>query len=596
MASRKKRPRKPPPRQATRTALAPLLPALLVVCLPVVCVPWLLDPFALPKQLGLAVAAASALVAFAWRPPAFPQLPGLRLAIGAVVLAEATAFVASVDHRGAVLGVYGYRFGLVSHLSALIVFLWAATAVRNVDTLVLLLRAALLPLMVVIAYALFQAAGADPFGWANEWGRSFSTMGNPNDLAGLLVLSVAFLAGIRPTANRGYALRLGGGFAAIAAALMTTESRSGLLGLGVALVALPAFARAARWEVAGRLALVSAGAVAVVSLFALGSGEAATLTSRFGRTFESNTVRAEGLGTRADVWRGTLAVLADHPTFGVGQDGLMVTFNQSQPAGLGFPFNEPTGTGTDTLVSSPHSAPLEVLVTLGPLGAIAAGLLFVVVAASYWRRLRRGDSPGLSFLGAGVAGYLVVAALNPLSLATVGLLSLLGGAAVGMDPRTQPATLALPKPARRALSLTAGAVLLAVLGWSAAILAADRQSYDAAAAAVRADDAGALRQARLAARLVPIESTYRRQEVQSLIQLGLTRDDRQRLEEGERQQVRFLRDFRGLALDYLTLARVRAILGLPGVETALRAAEAASPNGLDTRLGVAAVRAAGSGP
>lgn len=557
--------------------------------LPAAFLPHTYDPFSLPKQLLLVALAAAVALLLALFGAALPRSRvAMALGVG-FAAAELLAFAGSVDRLGSFAGVFGYRLGLLTHLSLALLFVGAAVGVRTPDALVRLCWWGLAGSAAVACYALLQFAGGDPFSWGGP-DAVFSTLGNPNDLAGYLVLSVAF-------AGAAWTLPGWRRFAALAALLVVdaalvvaTESRSGLIAMAAALVALPlllaacGLPRVAVW----RLAAASVAVGVVAAFFGALSGEAGVLESRFSRLLSQSAGETASAGTRLDLWRGTLAVIASHPLVGAGQDGLEVQFNRERPADLGPPFSQHASTGYDPLVASPHSLPLEVAVTLG----VPAAILAVTGAAwwlrRYWRLLRSRRSPQAAFLGAGLAGYLAMALFNPLPLASLAIVAILGGSVVGLTSTGQPVR---ARPGwQRATALAAGvgacvgALLLAGL-----YLAADSAAYEAVQAASRGDDAVAATKSRRAAALVPFEAAYRRQEIDALVNLSNGNKERAVLERARAKQVLFLEDFAGLAPDFLSLARLRVALGEPGVDVALAAARRASPYGVDTADEIARV-------
>lgn len=313
----------------------------------------------------------------------------------------------------------------------------------------------------------------------------------------------------------------------------------------------------------------------------MSSGRAEVFVGRFGKLFDGSATQTAGIRTRVDIWRGSLAVARHHPYFGVGQDGLIASFNRVRPSGLGSPFDERSPTGYDPLVSSPHSLPLEIFVTLGPLGAAGTVLLVTWLGAAYWRLLRRTPSLTVPFLGAGAVGYLAIAAFNPLSVAGIGQASVLAGAAAGLGASQRRYRLPAA-PIGKALARASSMIVLATMAFAALHFVADRQAFEAASAAANGDDETSARHARQAARMVPSESAYRRQDVQATANLGFSRTDDRIIRSAERKLQQFLVDFPGLAPDFLTLARLRIALGEPGVAAALAAAKDASPYGVNT--------------
>ena len=559
--------------------------------IPVAMLPQTFDPFLLPKQLALLSLAALLLVQITRTGFSLPHSRTATWALAAVEIAEVLAFAGASDRLGAILGNFGYRLGITTHVALGVVFLFTMSNVRDERDVLWLLRFGLVSAGLVTAYGLLQFAGGDPFDWTAKSSAVFSTIGNPNDLAGYAVLSVGSLGALMTLPRRFRYACLGIALTGLAATVVLSQSRSGVAGLVVALIALPVLAAANRWptEQVRRLSITLGGVVAGAILVGLVSGEAGLLRDRFARTFADSRTETSSVSTRVDIWRGSLAVFGEHPLFGVGQDGLLVNFNRERPPDLGPPFSQSSPTGYDPLVNSPHSFPIEVLVTLGVAGALSVLVLFAWLGRTFWCVLRARHSETLPFLGAAGAGYLVVAGLNPLSLPSLAQAAVFSGivAALAM---TEPRTAALRAQRWRRVSFAGAASLFtAVCLFSVMHLWADRQAFAAAEAAANMDDASAVRHAGNAARLIPFESAYRRQKVQALANQGSSRGDPALVRKALQEQTRFLREFPGLASDFIALARLQVALGEPGAVASLAAARDASPYGINTASDIANV-------
>jgi hypothetical protein len=124
------------------------------------------------------------------------------------------------------------------------------------------------------------------------------------------------------------------------------------------------------------------------------------------------------------------------------------------------------------------------------------------------------------------------------------------------------------------------------------LLWTDREAFQASVAAAAGNDRRAVQLSGNAAEFVPFEAAYRRQHVQALANLAFSSHDASVMQEANREQALFLSDFPGLPSDFLTLARIRLALGGAGVSSALDAAKAASPAGVNTAGDVASISAA----
>lgn len=559
--------------------------------LPLVFLPWTFDPFAIPRVALLFTFGVAALGSLSlrsarmdWRSPWFVGLACLCLAL-------ALSWMASIDRRNSILGNVGYRFGLITWVCLLAGGTLAAVSVRSQATLTHLLRFGLSVLGAVAVYAFVQALGADPFTWAENWDRSFSTLGNPNDLAAFAVLAVGFAGGLSSIQQRHIDWKAAGVLAVIVSLVALSGSRSGLGGLLIAGLVVLGGCRVAHWPVAEqRRFAITVGAILLVGIITAGaSGELAPLAKRTAEAFDRNS--SQGLGTRETIWKGSLAAYGAHPLFGLGPDGLLVEFGRHQPADLGYPFDESTGSGVDPLVGSPHSAVIEVLTTAGPVALAAIVLLAALIAARARGAMVRGDVPAMPFVAGALAGFLATAAINPLSIGTSAVFVVLAGSVVGVTARGPLPEVSAGRSARRAAIGTPVVGGCAALVLAAMVVAADSLAYRAGKADARHDDETAQQLARRAARLMPLDAEYARLYAQAAANRAFASRDPVLAAEAERRQLQFLGRFAGLANDYLLLARLRLAAGLPGVALALSEATNASPHGIDTAAGVAALEA-----
>ena len=563
------------------------------IALPVVFYPWTFDPVAIPRLaalLSLGTVAATAIMversSICWRAPWL-------WAVGSLALAFVLSWMASVDRKNAVLGNVGYRFGLVTWIALCLGFTLAAVVVRRNEQLATVLRGGLAVGALVATYALVQGLGADPFDWSEEWDRAFSTLGNPNDLAAFGVLAIAFVGGLPGVSHRRIGVGVASALIVIAGVVVLSGSRSGLLALFVGLVVALVFCRRGGWPAGQQHRLVAVlGAMAVFGIgVAAATGELADIISRTRSTFDGTS--PQGLSTRAAIWEGSASAYVAHPVFGVGPDGLLSDFGRHQPADLGYPFDVPTRTGFDPLVASPHSAPLEILITAGPLALVAGLLIVSVCAAAMWRVASSPHLPAMSFVAGGLAAFVTIAMVNPLSIGTAAPFVVLLGCTAGLaggTPAAFPSTRNW-RPTKGTLVAVTFAVVPA-LAFASLLLAADRSAYRAGLADAKQHDRAASGHAHRAARLIPMDIAYARLEAQTRANAALASGDLGAVADAERLQTRFVNRFAVLPSDYLFLARLRMIIGAPGIQEAITAALHASPHGIDTANSIKALQEA----
>jgi tetratricopeptide (TPR) repeat protein len=213
----------------------------------------------------------------------------------------------------------------------------------------------------VSAFALIQAAGApgaDLGLQALGKMRAFSTLGNPNFVAFLLLPAIPAAAiGARTARTRGGRALAIAAASVMVAGLAVTQARSAFVAAGLGFIAWLAVARRSRWLVAAIAAASLAGAVAVGALSHSGRG-------------------------RLLVWREAIAVWASAPLTGVGLGNFNVHQLEAQRAVFR------SGGGWDrfaqnaSFVLDAHCEPLHLLAEAGPLAAAA----FVALAAGVLRR------------------------------------------------------------------------------------------------------------------------------------------------------------------------------------------------------------------
>jgi len=302
---------------------------------------------------------------------------------------------------------------------------------------------------VVTVYGVVQALGMDPMPWKGSHGaRVFSTMGNPNMLAGYVVAVLPFMfLGVRESAGVRkvmYALGLAGAYLMV----WLAGSRSGFIGAGAASVVMlwpRDIRRAARW-----LAMCAAVTAAVLAVQRL------------------NVERHKSVGERRFILLTAVDLIREKPLLGHGLGSFRVLYPSARRV-------ETWSLQEQCFVQcrNVYNEFLEVAVDEGVIGL---GIFLVLIAAA----LRSGlggapkDRIGAQALLASLAGVL---AANTVSLTlryastgayfwvTLGLAAGQGGAlpasAVGRN-RTS------AKPRLRYI-LTAAAAAAAVAGVAAAV-------------------------------------------------------------------------------------------------------------------------------
>jgi O-antigen ligase len=228
------------------------------------------------------------------------------------------------------------------------IFLIVFSAVRKEHDLVEVLAAFLAGAVIAAVYGLLTPA-PDP----TTADRLSGTIGNPNELASVLVVGAALGMGLAARSRKSPGVRLaaasGAGFCVIA--ILFTLSRTGLVAMAFALVA--SLALAGRWR-------ARAAVVALVVAF-VGFGYFTAVASPTAR--QRITDAGNGTG-RTDLWTVGRRMFAAHPIEGVGAGNFSITSVHYllEPGAL---------TRTDFIIDTPkvaHNTYLEILAEMGIVG------------------------------------------------------------------------------------------------------------------------------------------------------------------------------------------------------------------------------------
>ncbi len=405
----------------------------LLVAVPLVFDPRVRPAFALPK---FTVAALGALLIVAFAGAEYltrRSLPRWRngLERPALLLLAWTAVsaAASPDPATSVIGFRESMNGLATAAVYVIVFSAVAEAFDRVGA-----RRALSVLWfasggAVLLYGAAQlhdrlVAGArwDPIPWANEPGERviWSTLGNPNDLAGFLAILLPVGVVLLALARRPVIRVVSGCMIALLLLEMAvTTSR------GAFLAATAATAALAGWfgyEMRRRrrvVVLLSAAIVMVV-------GAIATVVVVTGHTDRDlGELASAGEGTtvslRAELWRTAWRMAEENPLFGVGPDRFGPAFDAYRTERFVRTY------GPELLATDPHNVLLRLLANQGFPAVVAFAALTAAALARVLRALRR-PAPGsaatpaprnvdeqralVAAVGAALGAYLIQAMFN----------------------------------------------------------------------------------------------------------------------------------------------------------------------------------------
>ena len=180
----------------------------------------------------------------------------------------------------------------------------AYTAVRNRRDLMLIFGAIVLGAILAASFGVLQPPDPNTI---EEGGRATGTVGDPNELAALLLVGLTLSTGVVLGRGRSPLLRIVAGFTIVlcAAGIFLSLSRGGLVAMGVVLIAGTMLA--GRWRVILTVMFVTVAAGGVLYFTAL-----APLPAR-----ERITTSNGGSG-RSDIWKLGLRMVRAHPITGVG--------------------------------------------------------------------------------------------------------------------------------------------------------------------------------------------------------------------------------------------------------------------------------------
>jgi O-antigen ligase len=323
--------------------------------------PFLYDPFVVPKlaALGTLVGVGLMSLATGWAMGSVPlrTVPRKWLILAFFILA-AVATAVALHPLSAIFGGSAQRVGLLAFSLAGGTFLLASQLVVGKQRMTELARSVMAGGALVAAIGLVQAMGYDPVGVqiAELWmiGRGTSTIGNSDWTGTYLVLPTVLAAGLA-LAERSRALRIlaSACFAALALGLLLTLTRGAWLAtlVGVATLGF------AFWRSGSRLSKSSLWAIAA-ALGILATGVAVKFSAIAPRFLDLSKGIDKASGGRIVPWKEALAVIGQHPLFGVGPDSFRLGW---------FPIRTlaSLSTGASGVAEDPHNTILLLAATVG---------------------------------------------------------------------------------------------------------------------------------------------------------------------------------------------------------------------------------------
>jgi O-antigen ligase len=372
------------------------------------------DVFAQPKT-ALTVALAVVLaVLMAARWPAHGrllQIPRSSLAAALVffVVWNLLAWWFALDRAHAMIGERLQYQGLAAILAYVVFMLAAWTTVRSRRRQTLFLLSVAAGATPVAVYALVQRGGIDPIWPTLPHDRVFSSIGQANALAAYLVLAIPLVVAL---VRRGRASQL-----AVAAvvgimllALAFTLSRGGYLGAATTVALMTTAIVLWRPQLVTRRAVGTAAFIGLALLaWILVVPDARAVAERvIARALLTAELSEGSTRMKLDLWAVAIAISADHPLVGVGQDSYVLVFDDYPNQVLS---PERAAVLAEWRPESPHNVYLALADGAG-LPALAAYLAIIAaVAGRLVRALRTTHEPYgwliAAALLAAIAGHLV---------------------------------------------------------------------------------------------------------------------------------------------------------------------------------------------
>ena len=263
---------------------------------------------AVPGVPGSITKVAGLLLAIAWlgtlavRPDAKADFLRVHSGISALLLLLVAWSVVSIDWSENTAA----TLDAVSRLALdAVLFLIVFTAIQTQRDVLRVLSAFIIGASAATIAGVVAGAGPTPYG---EAARISSSSANSNELAAVLVASLAVAIGLAIVTKRSPALRLAAAGAATLSLLgiVLTVSRSGLIALGVAAIASVIFA--GRWRPR----------VLVIAVLVLGGAATYFLYFAPPEARQRLTTTEEGGHGREDIWRVGWRMVQAHPVEGVG--------------------------------------------------------------------------------------------------------------------------------------------------------------------------------------------------------------------------------------------------------------------------------------
>ncbi|HEB12060.1 MAG TPA: tetratricopeptide repeat protein [Actinobacteria bacterium] len=426
------------------------------------------------------------------------------LLAGFLVIA-AISTVTSIHIPTSLNGKYKRYEGLLTYITYFSVYFVAMQTFRRKAQLRTLIGVVSMVGGVVAFYGIMQYLGLDPVAWGTvpfEVKRSFSTFGNPDLLAGYLVIALPCAIVSFLDINKWRWLHGVSAFL-VAVCLLTALTRSGWLGALVALIFLVALlgrSLKSYWRQAVAVGLAVAIVLGAMIIFSANSQ--LDIASKFKGAFQLTSGTAQG---RFEIWKAGYFMVRDRPLFGQGPG----TFRLASEHFETHRYVQSVAGGT--VSDNAHNYFLQLAAGSGPLAAVLLYVFFFawVIRSIKVRREIIDTTDRLMVAGAiaGIAGYLTTMMLGISIVGASSSFWLIMAAVAGYTRRIDPAynsyKIAWSQELKLVVSLAIALITLASALISASMYAGDIYFVKALRSESRYEGDLAVSQFNTAARLYP---------------------------------------------------------------------------------------------
>ena len=379
--------------------------------------------------------------------------------VGFLALALISSIL-SIHIPTAIHGRYERYEGLLTLMGYGLLYFFALQAFSDYGRVSRLNKAVIISGGLVALYGLLQYFGLDPLPWTSvpfEERRSFATFGNPDLLAGFLVLVIPLsLAEFLRADNKRDSMWMGLSLFLIFACLLTAFTRSAWIGAAASLVAFIVLSGRACLTYPRKLlaiGLLFVSIFAALAILSISSGH--TVTNLFARILSTTQITEGSAGQRLEIWKAGSQMISDNALLGSGPDTFRLASGQYET----LTFVKITQGAT--VADNAHNYIIQLAATLG-VPAVLLLLLFlagaVFVSIKGMRKTRASERLISAGLLSAVFGYLIFLLFGLSVLGSSSVFWILCGALVSAT--TTARTTAIDFQGARTASIKAAVAML----------------------------------------------------------------------------------------------------------------------------------------